>query len=159
MKKFYVFILLFLVVITGCNKDSKNFDNNEVIKTMTCSLSMVQDDVDYDFKYLITYKEGYVLSLHSEEIIKTSIKEKISSFIEVIHENYDLYKNVEYYNTNLIIENNKLISIIDIDYTKINIDKLIDIDPLNETLFSSGKIKINDIRKTYETLGAVCKNN
>ena len=72
---------------------------------------------------------------------------------------YLVYKNVEHYYYDVTISGNTLTSITKIDYSKIDTDKMIEIDSANASLIKNGKIRLTDLRETYESssVGATCK--
>ena len=72
---------------------------------------------------------------------------------------YSPYNDIEYYEYNVKIEDNKLTSTVDINYEKVDTDKLLEIDSANGQLIKDGKIKVNDIKSVYESLGAICEND
>ena len=67
------------------------------------------------------------------------------------------YKDVKYYDYDIQVKNGVLTSTVDINYAKIDTDKLIEIDSANGTLIKDGKIKLEDLKSAYETIGASCE--
>lgn len=66
------------------------------------------------------------------------------------------YENLEHYNYSVEIEGNTMISIVDIDYSKIDTDKMIEIDSANSQIINDGKLKLSIIENMYESIGATC---
>ena len=94
--------------------------------------------------------------LRQLKLIDTDI---LNTYKEQIESLYSPYKDVEYYEYNVDITDNKLTSTVDINYTKVDTDKLLEIDSANGALIKDGKISVDDIKSVYESLGATCKND
>ena len=144
-----VFILL---LVTGCG-------NNNSIESMTCTRTMNQNGIKTSLKYNIKYKEDYVTRVKIVETVETTDSDILNTYKEQIESLYSPYKDIEYYDYNVAITDNKLTSTVDINYEKVDTDKLLEIDSANEQLIKNGKINIDDIKSIYESLGATCKND
>ena len=153
MKRKYLFLAVIISVmflVTGCSSNSEE-------KTMTCSRTMDQNEMKTSLSYKISYKGDYVTRVKSEESIETSDTSTLNTYKEQIEKIYNPYKDVKYYQYNVTIDGNKLISTVDINYALIDTDKLIEIDSANSQLIKDGKVKISDVKSLYEQLGATCK--
>lgn len=146
MKKIIALTLLSLILITGCGKE----------KTMTCTRTMNQNSISFDLKYEVEYLKDYVTKIKSTEMVKSSDKNVLESYKETVEKIYEPYKDVEHYNYSVEITEDTLISKTDLDYTKIDVDKMIEIDSANSKIIKDGKIKLEDIKNTYETMGLIC---
>lgn len=144
-----VFILL---LSTGCG-------NSNSIESMTCTRTMNQNGIKTDLKYNIEYSKDYVTRIKTVETIETTNTDILDNYKEQIETLYSPYKDVEYYNYNVDIKDDKLTSTVDINYEKIDTDKLLEIDSANGQLIKDGKIKVSDIKSVYESLGATCTND
>ena len=107
--------------------------------------------------YKISYKGDYVTRVKSEESIETSDTSTLNTYKEQIEKIYNPYKDVKYYQYDVRIDGNKLVSTVDINYEKIDTDKLIKIDSANSQLINDGKVKVSSVKSLYEQLGATCK--
>lgn len=153
MKRKYLFLAVIISVmflVTGCSSNSKE-------KTMTCSRTMDQNEMKTSLSYKISYKGDYVTRVKSEESIETSDTSTLDTYKEQIEKIYSPYKDVKYYQYNVTIDGNKLISTVDINYEKIDTDELIKIDSANSQLINDGKVKVSSVKSLYEQLGATCK--
>ena len=154
MKKRYLLLAVIIPIIflvTGCTP-LKNVE-----KSMTCSRSMNQNDMRTNLNYKVFYKINYVTIVKSEESIETSSTSTLNTYKEQIEKIYSPYKNIKFYQYNVTINGNKLVSTVDINYEKIDTKKLIEIDSANSQLIKNGKVKLSDVRSLYEQLGATCK--
>ena len=151
MKRKYLFLAVIISVmflVTGCSSTKK---------TMTCTRSMNENEMKTNLSYKISYKGDYVTRVKSEESIETSDTSTLNTYKEQIEKIYNPYKDVKYYQYDVRIDGNKLISTVDINYEKIDTDKLIKIDSANSQLINDGKVKVSSVKSLYEQLGATCK--
>lgn len=146
MKRIVVLAVLSLVMITGCGKE----------KTMTCTRTLNQDSISFDLKYEVEYKGNDVIKIKTTEKVKSSDKNVLEIYKETVEKTYSPYKDLEHYNYNVEISGDTLTSTTDLDYTKIDLDKMIEIDSANSAIIKDGKINVDDIKGTYESLGLIC---
>lgn len=118
---------------------------------------MNQNEMKTNLSYKVSYTGNYVTRVKSEESIETSDTSTLNTYKEQIEKIYSPYKDVKYYQYNVTIDGNKLVSTVDINYALIDTDKLIEIDSANSQLIKEGKVKISDVKSLYEQLGATCK--
>ncbi len=152
MKRKYLFLavtMLVVFLVTGCSSSEE--------KTMTCTRTMNQSGMKTNLNYKVTYSGDYVNRVQSEESIETDDTTTLNTYKEQIENIYKPYKDIEYYTYNVTIDNNKLVSTVDINYAKIDTDKLIEIDSANSQLINDGKVKLSSVKSLYEQLGATCK--
>ncbi len=147
MKKIVILTVLSFVLITGCGKE----------KTMTCTRTMSQNSVNFDLKYEVESLKGNVTRIKSTEMVKSNDKNVLGTYKETVEKTYEPYQDVEHYNYSVEITDDTLISKTDLDYTKIDMDKMIEIDSANAKIIKDGKIKLEDIRNTYEAMGLICE--
>ncbi len=153
MKKYFLPCLVVgsLFIATGCGKEEES-------KVMTCTKTeSIQEGVDMSLNYKVTYKGDFVQLVETEETVTSDNKKFLELYQETVEGMYSPYKDVEYYNYEVKIDGDKLISTTNINYEKIDTGKLIEIDSANKALIKDGKIKMGDIKAVYEQLGAECK--
>ncbi len=152
-KIWQVFLGVFILfLVTGCG----NSDNTS---SMTCTRTMDQNNIKTSLKYNVEFKDGYVLRIKSVETVETSSSDILDTYKEQIESLYSPYQDVDYYEYNVDIEDNKLTSTVDINYEKVDTDRLLEIDSANGQLIKDGKISVNDIKSVYESLGAICEED
>lgn len=145
------FVLVFILLLSGCSSEQ------EGEKTMTCKRTMNQNGMKANLTYTVLYEGDYVNRVKSEETIETDATEILDAYKEQVETLYSPYKDIEYYEYSVDVKDNKLTSTVDIDYSKIDTDKLIEIDSANSSLIQDGKILVDDIKSLYEQLGATCE--
>ena len=142
-------------LITGCSSKSKDIVNNGNV--MTCTRSVNKNGMKTSLNYKVYYEGDDVTRIKSEESIQMENNKSLKGYKEQIEKVYEPYKNVKFYNYNIAIRGNKLISKVDINYSKIDTNKLIEIDKANSQIITDGKIKVSSVKSLYEKLGATCK--
>lgn len=158
MKKRYLFLAIVMMgvfLITGCSSKSKDIVNNGNV--MTCTRSVNKNGMKTSLNYKVYYDGDDVTRIKSEESIQMENNQSLKGYKEQIEKVYEPYKNVKFYNYNIAIRGNKLISKVDINYSKIDTNKLIEIDKANSQIITDGKIKVSSVKNLYEKLGATCK--
>lgn len=145
------------IVIPDDVKNSSIESETGDIKTMKCHIFKNQLGAEFDLNYFADYKGSYVMNIRSDERITTDDDNVLATYKKKVEETYAPFDAVEYYNYNVEIDGNTLVSTTDIDYSKIDVDKVIKIDPSSSSLIKNGKININTLKKTYETIGATCE--
>ena len=154
-----VLCLLISLVLTGCFNNKKDDDvtnDDDVLITVCRGQQEISDGIEANFRYEITSKNNNVLSLVSTETIETSDIEYLESAKKSMEDTHSIYKDIKYYEYEITVDDNKLVSTVDIDYSKIDIDKLISIDKANENIVVDGKVNLNYLKNMYESLGSVC---
>jgi len=143
------------------NKDSDketDVQENEDSKVLHCSKSgEVTTGVEADLTYEVTYTGSYVDSVHTVEKLKSDNEQYLNQYKTLVEAGYAPYKGLKYYDYDVQVKDGMLTSTVDINYAKIDTDKMIEIDANNSVLIKDGKIKLSDIQSMYESIGAVCE--
>lgn len=135
----------------------ENNQDSEGTKTMTCKRAgTITTGVTADLTYEVTYTDLYVDKIHTVEKLMSENVAYLNLYKQKVEEGYSSYKDLEYYNYDITIKDGVLTSVVDIDYSKIDTNKMIEIDPNNATLIKDGKIKVSDMKILYHSTGAVC---
>lgn len=131
-------------------------DNNDV-KTMKCHVSKNQSGAEFDLSYFADYEGNYVTNIRSDEKITSDDSSALETYKKSIEQSYAPFDDIEYYDYSIEIDGNTLISTTDINYSKIDTAKVIEIDPSSSSLIKNGKININTLKRAYESMGATCE--
>ena len=155
-KKLLILGIIALVLITGCGQGSKDITVKE--EKMVCTRTGNMNNLEMDFNYEVYYEGNNVNKVQTTEKITsedTSVLEQSKQQIENLYSNFD---NIENYNYNVVIEGNTLTSTTDINYEKIDIDELLEIDSsISQLLNDDNKIDLEKITRVYEQTGATCE--
>lgn len=145
------------IVIPDDVKNSSVKPESGDTKTMRCHLSKEQSGAEFDLSYFADYKESYVTNIKSNEKIVSDNTSILETYKSKVEQSYEPFDDIEYYNYSVKIEGDTLISTTDIDYSKIDIEKVLEVDPTSSSLIKNGKININTLKKAYESMGATCE--
>ena len=155
-KKLLILGIIALVLITGCGQGSKDITIKK--EKMVCTRTGNMNNLEMDFNYEVYYEGNNVNKVQTTEKITsedTSVLEQSKQQIENLYSNFD---NIENYNYNVVIEGNTLTSTTDINYEKIDIDELLEIDSsISQLLNDDNKIDLEKITQVYEQTGATCE--
>lgn len=155
-KKLLILGIIALVLITGCGQGSKDITVKE--EKILCTRTGNMNNLEMDFNYEVYYEGNNVNKVQTTEKITsedTSVLEQSKQQIENLYSNFD---NIENYNYNVVIEGNTLTSTTDINYEKIDIDELLEIDSsISQLLNDDNKIDLEKITQVYEQTGATCE--
>lgn len=154
MKRKSIFLSIFIILLvticcTGCNPETG---------TMTCTMSSYPaDGITLKSVYKADYQNNIVQKLSSTDQVIVEDKTYLNTYKEKLNELYEPYKNLDYYKNSITIKNKTLTSITEINYAKIDTDKLIKIDEGKKQLIKNGKVSIKDLEKAYKQNGFNCK--
>jgi len=163
---FVCFISLF--IFTGCSNDQdlvnnvdgenssvvkEEVDNNNVKSTkdlesrkgeLSCSREATAGDgITPAFNYYIKYKNGNILELHSIEMVMSSDQESLDIYEEAYKNINKNYKGLKYYDTKVVRDKNSVTKDTVINYDKIDIDALLDIEGEKNNIVRDGKAKLD----------------
>ncbi len=147
MKKLLVLVCFSLFLGTGCGAN----------KTMTCTRTLNQNGMAIDLKYEVEYSGDKVKKVKSTEKVTSDSQAVLDTYKSTIESTYAPYKDIEYYDYNVTIDGDTLTSVADINYEKIDTDKMIEVDSANSQLIKNGKVSLEDLKSVYEAVGATCE--
>lgn len=150
MKKVIVGVItcLSLMLLTGCGAEQK---------TMKCSRTLNQSGASFDLQYEVLYTGDTVNTVKSTEKVTSDSKEVLETYRAAVEKQYEPYKDIEHYDYNVSIDGNVLTSTANIDYSKVDTDKIIDVDSANKSLIQDGKVKLDSIKQLYSQMGITCE--
>ena len=135
-KKFNIILGLILLVtfISGC-EDTKNY------KVITCTRNASLSDNKTISTEKITSSD------------KNILKEYESSYKEL----FSKYKDIKYYDNTITTSNNAITSITKIDYTKVDTDKILELEGENGNIYTKdGSVKLKTLLDLYKKYGSQC---
>lgn len=169
MKKGFVWLLTFVFLVTGCtsslDSDSGKVGNNsnpltqdDILRTMTCTgHSAVSDGVESEMVYQLSYRGLYVEQIHTREKFTSENMTYLSTYRQYVEEGYQPYSDLDYYDYHVTLNQNELVISVDIDYTKVDTKKMLQIDPENDLIIQDGKVLVSTMKTLYESVGVVCR--
>ena len=150
MKK--ILVIMFLIglcfSVTGCR-------NNYKVKTCTRNVE-AGENMKTDFTYKIYYKDKYVMLFESTEEIEAA-DDVLNKYKTAYEKVYEEYKGINYYDHKLTLEDGKLISKINIDYRKVDLDKIIELEGNKYNIYKDGKVVLKKLLSFYKKAGIQCE--
>ncbi len=168
----FIFIIC-LVLVTGCknNVDVVNTSNkqgdtaddpyqNINVKgsgKLECSREgNAINGLTADFKYFVTYDKGIMKVLHSIEKVSGDDKDSLDQYEDAYNKIKDNYKDIKYYDINVIREDDSVSIDMNINYEKVDVKKVIEME--SDTIYDDDNRPI--LKKWLERgkkAGLTCK--
>ena len=120
---------------------------------MVCESSSAPGDMSATYTYIADFSFWKVSNLKMIEVVNGSNETDLVTYRQSLEEELEKYKELEYYDNEIVVENKTLTNTIIIDYKKIDKKKLQEL----ESGFSNKMIRIHNLKKIYTKNGAVCK--
>ncbi len=146
MKKAIIFLCA-IFLTSGCSKK----------ENIVCINTLNENNVKIDSEYTIIYSGKYVDKLKTIEKVTSDDQNELEKYKDLLMDYYNSFNKIDYYVNTVSIEGNTLISSTTINYEKIDINKLIEIDENNKKIISDKKVKLSTLKKLYIDQGATCK--
>ena len=171
MKKYFSIILIFIIsiILVGCgnnnNKQEANghiAEENDVskVKKIVCKLEKEDTVNSYklDTTYELTVENDLVIKNKMTEIITSTNKDTLDYFENYMKSTYktmnDKYGGYDYKVTN---DGKQVASSTTIDYTKTDIEKIIQDDSSMKLMVNSNnQVTLAGVKSVYNTLGIAC---
>ena len=164
-----ILLIAFCLLVTGCNepnKDSLNKDiksNGEQVdlsKTQhkICKGSgHIDNNSQANMTYDIYYKNNVIYLLRSNQQIISTSEETLNTYEESFKGISEHYKGLEYYDTEIVKNETSVDYTITINYEKIDIDKLLDIEGEEDNIVENGKAKLDKWLTLSQQFGVKCE--
>ena len=145
-----IIVMIVILVLCGCSKD----------KYYVCTSNINNDIQKYDLiaTYKIYYEKNFVTKIEEEEVYYSKKEETLNYFYE--------YKNLDYKNLNnlyggitydLILKKDRVKLNSSLDFSKINIKKMLKNKYLVKDYVVSNKLTTSGATYIYESKGAICE--
>jgi len=145
---FLSLLLVLMLTVTGCGSKSK---------TMTCTRTgTITKGTTFDYKYVVKYSGDYVDEINITEKVESDNSTYLETLKDTVEAIYAPYDGIKYHEYDVKIDGDKLISHRNINYKKIDTDKLIEADSTNKALIKDGKVKLSDVKDIYKALEFKC---
>ena len=110
-----------------------------------------------DFRYEVYYQGQDVNKVETKEIIESDSQETLNTYKTTIENLYSNFDNIDNYKYNVVVEGNTLTSTTDINYAKIDMDQLLEVDSsIQQLLNDNNKVDLEKVTSVYEQAGATC---
>lgn len=164
MKKISIIISLFLVIILlcGCEKKTNIIINNEPINTSKmehkhCTRNGALTGGEVVLEYDIYYTGDVLNVVQSMERVISDDQDILTSYESAYKGIHAHYEGLEYYDTEVIRNSNSVTSTININYDKLDIDKLISIEGEEDNIFINKKASVSKWLELAKKFGTKCE--
>ena len=167
MKKISISILLIVLClyVTGCSdnidsvidsEESGKIDSIDDLTrkkgTLLCTRSATATNAEPFFSYVIDYKNDEILKIHSKEGITSSVSSVLDEYKKIANN----YVNIKYYDTQVKREHDKVTWETTINYQKIDLNKLLELEGEENNIIDDGKAKLSSWLELGEKVGTTC---
>ena len=114
-------------------------------------------NTEVNLNYELYYQGDYLQILHSTEQIITEDENTLDEYENAYHSIYLNYQDLDYYDTAIIRTSNSVTNDTVINYSKIDTDKLLEIEGEEDNVIKDGKVKLQDWLDFAEQFGTTCE--
>ena len=150
MVKKFLILFIFLLYLSGCS-------SKEGI--VSCSINKNEELLGYNINsvYFIKYRDNYVIEVIGKDIITSEFNDILDNLEEELKTGYqeleDLYGG---HNYEVIRDNNKLISNLNINFKDLKLEEYIKDIPLLTNYYKNNKLLKEGLITYYEDGGYIC---
>ena len=158
-----LFIMFIGLLATACNKKEQVVSNGEKINTSSmehkhCTRSASGGaGITTELTYEIYYTGDKLNILESTEKVIANKEEDLDKYQEAYEKINDYYKNLEYYDTEVIRGDTSVTRNATINYDKININKLLEIEGEEDNIIENGEAKVEKWLSLAKKFGTKCE--
>lgn len=162
-----IIIFLTITLITACSETKTNqkvISNNETVDTSQmqvkhCTRSGNADNgLEVELNYELYYTGENLNILKSTEKVIGDDKDTLKIYKDAYKNIHKNYAGLEYYDTEVIEDSNSVTSTITINYDKIDIEKLLEIEGEEDNIIENGQAKIDKWLTLAKKFGTKCKD-
>ena len=150
MKKISIVILLLIITLClcGCEKEKKIEVGNKTINVTnmghkSCTRQGSVENGEASFHYDVYYKNDYITLLQSSEKVTSSSSSVLDEYESAYRQIASYYSGLDEYNQNVIRNSDSVENVIVINYSKLDMNKLIAIEGNESNLYEEKGIKLN----------------
>ncbi|MDO4996513.1 MAG: hypothetical protein Q4E69_04980 [Bacilli bacterium] len=162
-----VLVLVFsLLILTGCSEETKfesgttvdkNSDTTNATGTLLCSRGgKGLGDSTAELSYEVNYKKGYLTKVHSIEKVISEDSSILDQYEDAYKNIFKVYKDLKYYENTITRVDNSVTSDTTIDYSKIDMKKLEELESSSQSIIKNGKVSLNDWLTFASKVGTKC---
>ncbi len=167
----FVFILL-VCFITGCETKKDNTDSDskkDTIKSVSdlssstgqlhCTRNAIVEGGSGEFNYYVDYIGDDITYISSIDSVTISDSAKRKEFEDAYLKIDDYYKDIDYYYSKVDVSGDTVTHTIKINYEKIDISKLIEIEGEEDNIYENNKAKLSKYFELAKKNGVTCSES
>lgn len=177
MRKISLFIIILLgtLLLTGCESTSSNTTGNKTVNEVVSNGKTVNtkkmgqlhctraatagSGIEVSLEYDVFYTGENINIVHSMEKIITADNNTLDTYENAYRGIHDHYKGLDYYDANVIRGDTTVTSDIVINFDKIDIDKLIEIEGEEDNIFENKVPKLEKWLALGKKIGVKCEES
>jgi len=169
MKKssFLIILVILAFLISGCSSEkeatNKIKSNGETVDTskmqvMHCTRSAsASSGIEVKLNYDLYYTGEILNILRSEEKVISASEESLSLYEDAYKKIKSNYEGLEYYDQEVVRGDTTVTNTITINYDKIDIDRLLEIEGEEDNIIEDGKAKVDAWVTLAKKFGTKCE--
>ena len=165
MKKVFILICLLIVSVILCGCEDKKKEviiNGEPVNTSTmehkhCTREANVTNGEAKLEYEIYYTGDKLNLLISSEKIISASSDVLNTYEEAYKNIHSYYSNLDNYDTEVVRGDTTVLSKMTINYDKIDISKLIEIEGEEDNIFEDGVPKVSKWLTLAKKFGTKCE--
>lgn len=145
---------------TNTNSNSNSTNSNTKYQgeqVLTCTFKVDTADVSVDSQYVVMANNGIVSNVATDEVANFKDATTMEQYKNKVLQQQELLKDIEHYIMEVGSHELTLTTKIRIDYTKIDINKLMAIDPTASLIIKNGFVQLESIEALYKSMGMTCQ--
>ena len=146
-------LLVMVLLLAGCGSNSSVSSDGVKKCTRTGTVTNGSTEMNYE----VYYKGEYVVLLHSTEKIISDSSSVLDTYEEAYKNIFKQYEGLEYYDNKITRSSNSVTNEITINYEKIDMGKLLDIEGEEDNVIENGKVKLDTWLSFAKKYGVTCE--
>ena len=147
-------VLVMVLLLAGCGSNSSVSSDGVKKCTRTGTVTNGSTEMNYE----VYYKVEYVVLLHSTEKIISDSSSVLDTYEEAYKSIFKQYEGLEYYDNKITRSSNSVTNEITINYEKIDMGKLLDIEGEENNVIKNGKVKLDTWLSFAKKYGVTCED-
>ncbi len=167
MKKIMFITISFLLVLTmtACTKEEKEIGeeievtNGKQVHEHCSRKGTIDDNSSAEMEYELYYTDGIINRIESTEVVTSTSEETLDTYEDAFRKIHEYYTDIDNYETKIIRTSTTVTSKMDINYDKIDIAKLIELEGEEDNIFEDGLPKVSKYKEFIKKVGITCDND
>lgn len=147
-------VLVMVLLLAGCGSNSAVSSDGVKKCTRTGTVTNGSTEMNYE----VYYKGEDVVLLHSTEKIISDSSSVLDTYEEAYKSIFKQYEGLEYYDNKVTRSSNSVTNEITINYEKIDMGKLLDIEGEENNVIENGKVKLDTWLSFAKKYGVTCED-
>lgn len=147
-------VVTMFFLLTGCTTGNVASADGKKICSRTGTVTNGTSKMSYE----VYYEDDYVTILHSTEEVTSDDSSVLDTYEEAYKNIFKQYEGLKYYDNIVTRTDNSIISDTTINYAKIDIDKLLEIEGEEDNVIENGKVKLSTWLNFAKKFGVTCED-